>query len=761
MAKASTSHRWRFFRAGGFDQVQLDRGMDLISLDQLDQKLWVSLGCPVKGLEFDERTLELIDSDNDGRIRASELIAAARWAGSLLKDPDELVKRTHALPLAAIDESSAEGKTIASSARHLLEILGKTGAAEISVADTIDTGKIFAATRFNGDGVVPAGSADDDDVKKAIEEIVASVGGELDRSGAQGVSQTNVDAFFEAAKGYVDWHERATADAPTVLPLGEATGEAFEAFAAVAPKVDDYFARCRLAAFDARAVLALNGDEKDLAALGPKLLTATAEEVAAFPLARVEPGRALPLGDGVNPAWSAKVAAAKIKAIEPLLGARATLTDADWQALRGRLAPFDAWRASKAGAVVEPLGLPRVKALLAGAFKANLEALIAKDKSLEAEAASIASVEKLVRLHRDLHALAENFVNFKRFYGRKEKASFQAGTLFLDGRSCDLCIKVADAGAHAAMATLSRTYLAYCACTRKADGATMTIAAAFTGGDSDDLMVGRNGVFYDRKGNDWDATIVKLIEHPISVRQAFWLPYKRVAKMIDEQIEKFASSRDKEIQEQSSKNVADAAKATEESAKEADAPLPVPVVPLTVPAKKEGPAPFDVAKFAGIFAAIGLAIGAIGSALAAVATGFLALKWWQMPIAMGGLMLLVSGPSMMLAWLKLRQRNLGPILDANGWAVNARAKMNVAFGASLTHVAALPLDAERSLDDPFADKKNPWPHRLVALAIVIALGWAWREGYVRKFLSEAKAPAVAASAAASPSASASAPTSAK
>jgi len=49
----NSRHRWRFFRSGGFDQVRLETGADLMSLDQLDQKLWVALSCPVKGLEFD------------------------------------------------------------------------------------------------------------------------------------------------------------------------------------------------------------------------------------------------------------------------------------------------------------------------------------------------------------------------------------------------------------------------------------------------------------------------------------------------------------------------------------------------------------------------------------------------------------------------------------------------------------------------------------------------------------------------------------
>ena len=50
------------------------------------------------------------------------------------------------------------------------------------------------------------------------------------------------------------------------------------------------------------------------------------------------------------------------------------------------------------------------------------------------------------------------------------------------------------------------------------------------------------------------------------------------------------------------------------------------------------------------------------------------------------ILLMISGPSMLLAWLKLRRRNLGPILDANGWAINGRARINVAFGAAMTEL---------------------------------------------------------------------------
>jgi len=258
---------------------------------------------------------------------------------------------------------------------------------------------------------------------------------------------------------------------------------------------------------------------------------------------------------------------------------------------------------------------------------------------------------------------------------------------------------------HAALATLSRIYIAYCDCTRRGGSEKKTIAAAFTGGDSDFLMVGRNGVFYDCQGQDWDATIVKIIDHPISIRQAFWSPYKKIGKMVREQIMKRAAAREKKVSDQADTGIAKAAE-------KAETGKPAPAPP---------PAPFDVAKFAGIFAAIGLALGAIGTALTSVFTGFFKLAWWQMPLVIVAILLIISGPSMLLAWLKLRQRSLGPILDANGWAVNARAKINVAFGTTLTKIATLPEESTKLLEDPFADKKNPWPKLVLILAIVAIL----------------------------------------
>jgi hypothetical protein len=138
---------------------------------------------------------------------------------------------------------------------------------------------------------------------------------------------------------------------------------------------------------------------------------------------------------------------------------------------------------------------------------------------------------------------------------------------------------------------------------------------------------------------------------------------------------------------------------------------------------------FDVGKFAGIFAAIGLAVGAIGGILASIVGGLLGLKIWQMPLAMIGLMLAISGPAMVLAWFKLKRRNLAPILDANGWAVNARARINIPFGTSLTSLSSLPAGAHRSLTDPYADKKSVWPYYLLVAPAICVLIALWYFGF--------------------------------
>ncbi|HTJ82024.1 MAG TPA: hypothetical protein VL400_09880, partial [Polyangiaceae bacterium] len=142
----------------------------------------------------------------------------------------------------------------------------------------------------------------------------------------------------------------------------------------------------------------------------------------------------------------------------------------------------------------------------------------------------------------------------------------------------------------------------------------------------------------------------------------------------------------------------------------------------------------------GTVAAIGVGVGAIGTFLGVVFSTFAGMGVW-LPVGILGIILAISGPSMLIAWLKLRKRNLGPILDANGWAVNAFATINVPFGTTLTHLRELPDGATRALDDPYAEKQTPWK-LYIAIFVVLVLAVAWLVGKLDDYLPEKARAAV-------------------
>ncbi|HET8542228.1 MAG TPA: hypothetical protein VFL83_20300 [Anaeromyxobacter sp.] len=694
-------HRFKFFRAGGLDQVALESGADLLALESLDQKLWIALSCPTRGLELDARTLELLDTDRDGRVRAPEILEAIRFCAVRLRDVGVLLYGADELALAGIRDDTPEGRATLGAARHVLAQIGRPDALALRAVDVADTARVFEKTLFNGDGVVPPEATADLEARQAVLDVMATVGSVQDRGGHPGVDRARVEAFFAEAAAFAEFWRRGEASAEA-MPLGERTPAAYAALAAVRAKVDDFFVRCRLAAIEPRAAAMLNRTDPEFAALAAKDLAAATADVAAFPLARVEPARPLPLDGEVNPAWEGAIAALRREVVAPLLGAdRVALSAREWTGIVARFAGHEAWLATKAGARVEKLGLARVRAVLAGGARAAVEGLLARDEAFAAEAAAIADVVRLVHYHRDLGALLRNFVSFADFYDPVRLAVFQAGTLYLDARSCELCIRVDDPGAHAAMGALSRMYLAYCDC-RRPGGETMRIVACFTQGDAEYLMPGRNGIFYDRKGRDWDATVVKIIDNPISIRQAFWAPYKKAMRFVEDQVTRFAAAKQKETDAHLETT---AARATDTALGK-----PPPAAP-----------PVDVGKMVGIVAALGVGIGALGTLLGGFVSGFMDLQpWWAKLVAVAGVVLVISGPSVLMAWLKLRHRTLGPILDANGWAVNGRVRINLPLGTALTDRASLPPGARRILEDPYADDAARRRKRIFWLVVILA-----------------------------------------
>ena len=685
-------YKWQFANIGGTPRVCIKSGEDIAHLGELDQKLWTVLSCPIKGLELDAKTLEMLDIDNDGKIRVPEVVETAEWLTAVLKDNNLLLKKTDKITLDDINQETEDGKRVYASAKRIIENLGLKDNT-ITIDNTADSIAIFSKTRFNGDGIITADSTDDANLKATIEACIKTMGALPDRSGADGVDTEKIEAFYSNCTDWTAWL------AQTAQPYGDDTAAVVANYQALNEKVTDYFMRCKLAAFDGNATDALNVSAEQFAAISSKVLAAGTEEISAYPLARIANDGLLPLDlSAINPAWQAQFNVLINTCFKADVAKKKAISETDWKSIGEKLAPYTAWLADKKGAAVEGLGIDVVSKILADNRKAELLALVEQDKALESEANAIHEVDKLLHMCRDFYTMLKNFVTLNDFYtkGSDTMAIFQAGTLYIDQRSCDLCLKVSDMDKHAAMASFSGMFLIYCDCRSKRNNETMKIVAAMTNGEVNNLTVGKNAVFYDRNGLDWDATVTKIIENPISIRQAFWSPYRRISVWIENMINKRAAEKDAKFMEETTAKLE--AKATADGEKPAATP------------------PFDIAKFAGIFAAIGMALGMIGTALATVAKGISGFTWYQYLAIVLGIIVVISGPSMIMAWLKLRKRNLAQVLNANGWAVNADILVNIIFGATLTKIAKYP---KVRVKDPFAEKGVVWK-RILWIVILLA-----------------------------------------
>ncbi len=359
------------------------------------------------------------------------------------------------------------------------------------------------------------------------------------------------------------------------------------------------------------------------------------------------------------------------------------------------------------------MGYDEVQELLHENRKEALLELVAQDAALAEKANNIDMVVKFLYIYKDFYRLLRNFITLDDFYSKAEKspAIFQNGRLIIDQRECRFCMNVLDMAKHNAGAAASGMYLLYCDCTTKTSAAKLQIVAAVTVGEVRNLTVGKNAIYYDNKGVEWDAVVTKIVDNPISVQQAFWSPYRRMATAVENLINKSAAEKD-------AKMMANA------TAKINAAPASIPAAPAagadgTKPAVAP---PFDIAKFAGIFAAIGMALGMIGTALVTLFNGLAELAWWQLLLTFVAILLVISGPAMIMAWMKLRRRNIAPLLNANGWAINAEAKISIPFGNTLTDMAKFPA---MKLPDPYKKKgMGGWSKFFLTLLVLAVIAGA-------------------------------------
>ena len=705
-----------FRRLGGLDQLHIASAEDLDLIETLDEARWVITSAPLSQLPADPGFLIWLDADADGRVRVLELRAARRWTWARLKGRAHLGEDV--LHISDLDGAHPDAAALRAAAGQALAHAGASGAT-VSLAQIRALSSACRGRFPNGDGVVPAGHAGDADKADLIAGVVAVTGGAPDASGAPGADAASLDAWIARAGEFSAWRAAEAG----VSPLGPETAAAAARLESLDPLLSRWFAQSALLRMEAGAAARLQTSAEQLAALDVSDPRAIQAFLAAAPVAPLDPAGVLDLDGPLNPEHADGLRALA-ELVPRLLGEEGPLRRLDaptWARARAALAPFRAWTASAPAGIARDADPAALLARTTSPAVGALRARMAADAAVKPELDRLQDLEHLTLAQRWLLELANNLVAVPRLFEPGQRALFQAGTLILDGRRLDLCSRVEDRAAHKRLAERSGAFVVYVDAVRQDGGAgqALSLACALTSGVRGGVELGKRGVFYDRDGQEWDAVVVDLLVAPISLWEATIAPFVRLRDSVAARFEKAAGDR---------ASGAEAGLGASADAQLAAAPTALPPGPPAPPP----PAPPPAAPGAGLQGALiggSIAFAALGSAVAFLVQTIAATPVLTLVGALLAIVAAVLAASALVAWLRLRRRDLSALLEATGMALNGRMRLSRFMAGHLTTRPRLPAGATVRDDEPRGLlERVVWALFLLLLALVIGGLVAWRAG---------------------------------
>ena len=627
-------HRHAFFHAARTTQVALACGADVEHLADLDRTYWAILSRP-KFIEGRAEPLtRYLDTDEDGRIRMPEVLEAIEWLKPRIASFDRLFLPYEGLVKEDLRDDTPEGKALS-------DLLAKIAPDGTPVTDA-ELGKHQAQFSFICADEKKGVSVEINLLDKPLRpyaELVWKIVGPPNRT----LTEEHLPLFYDLLKQWRQWQ----AD----KPKGRFTLEDVQSRWPLRKKINDYFRLCDERAYDAAT----------------PLFHDSSKPLKDAPISLAGDATRLSLTEGVNPEWADQTAG-----LAKILGAT-TLTRDLWESLKREWDPYDVWWHNVPPAFYTFLSFEKEDFALVEdpAQRAALEAVLRQAKAEAPLLEVIHDLERFAVLREGLLRFLRNFVNVADLYPPVADPLFLCGKLFMDGRVASLCFPVenGDEKAHAALAAPSRCCLVYCAL--ECEGIPpRTILAVFTAGTVGALTVGKRGLFVDLNGQDWEATVSHVAITTISLWEAFFAPWRKIGEVCSETFQKLIGGRGDNAVTQ----VATAATKAQASAVG------------TTPAKPAVPAS-NASQMASV-ATLGISLSFLASAAAAIASAVTHAPLWKTGAVALGVILAVSLPSVILAWFRLRNRDLAPILNASGWAVNRPIGLTARLGRFFTQRAS-------------------------------------------------------------------------
>ncbi|MEO1268171.1 MAG: hypothetical protein AAFX99_08740 [Myxococcota bacterium] len=657
---------------------------------ELDEAHWVAVSAPCSTLEADTQFLALLDKDSDGRIRAEDVKHAMRWLLSRLTSTQGIDCATTTLMMSTLRTDDDEGQRIARAAAQVQErTTQKEDTTQVTLAHIRKVRADEEAKGLSEAGLVLPSAAEDEATRQLIDNMLATLGGHPHPLGEQGVSQETLDQFLDQTGRFLAWRDRVNSD-PSLLPLGEHTEEVAELVARLDDKIEEHFTLADAVRLNPRIAAAVWPTDAELDAINFADPAAVRELLVDGPLAPPESNAALNFEGPINPHYAPELERLRthLALLLDLKSPPGTLERSTWLVAKERLAPYRAWRAERPDVAVAELGVEQLRAHHEDPNRTEeLQRLLGLSHEHALVLDDVKLLEQLALFQGHMLTFVNSFVSFPDLYDPSSRALFEMGTLIMDGRHFTLAVKVPDRARHARLSSASNMFVLYARISDREGDPLYEVAVPVTHGGRGNLQEGKWGIFKAIDGSERHAQIIQIVENPISLREALWAPFQRLGQNITKRLEQMTASAETEFHKEGTSLVTRTG---------AVGPSPTATVapstqtPSVSPTSSTPSASATSSPFGGVVAGGGIALAALGSSLAFILQTLASVPWTSLLVAFFVASLLVLTPMTLVAWLKLRRRDLSAILEGSGWGINASMFLTRAQARTFTFIPPYP-----------------------------------------------------------------------
>jgi hypothetical protein len=647
---------------GGSFQLEIRSAADLDALRIMDDVFWMATSVPIYGLNCDPDLVSILDKDGNGRVLSSELRENILFLLDSLNEHTAIDQRESYLLYSRFNEKNELGLKLKIATKEILENLDCPLNKPLTLEDLRNTKAIYKYGVSNGDGIIPVSEVEDSELRAFIEDIILCLGSADDVNGQPGVGKYRLDKFLNCAQDYLTWKESREFD-PEILPLQEKTAAAYKVFNDLRPKIDEYFRLCNISKFNK----SINRIQKE--PVSPEEIYADVSLQSQYllqaPIAALNSTLELRFSGALNPVYENKLFQLRETVLDAFLARPVqALTENDWRKVCDIFKPYSLWYGSRKGAEVKALDDHKLKAYLKGDLPAKLQSLIDEDLQLGAKLKLISRLEELIILQKNIIDFSNNFISFPHLYDPSKRAVFEAGHFVIDGRIFNFNIPIECVESHSKIAAKSGIYLLYSEITGGIEDKPWYVCTPVTSSSLGLLGIGKRGVLFDLKGKEWDARVVKVINNPVSLSEAVLAPFRKIIQILIDAVDKISAGSEKEIASQLTS---------------AGANLQKNMMTISTDAKE----PTSSTTARDLMVTGSVTFAALGSSFAYISSTFMSMNWEDRAATFGIGVLALILPVLIVASIRLYSRNISSILEASGWAINARMRLTVKLAAIL------------------------------------------------------------------------------